>query len=663
MRTNGEPAQPFEHSGTIEAESLRLRELGAGWQALLQALAVLALLFCINQLFNLRLFLGQVILDNEYFYLLLALLLPPVFLLFPAGKRAPLRRVPWYDVVLALLALAVLGYLFSQGRKAVEQGWEFGAPAHVVFACYAIWLLVLEALRRTGGRSLTICVGLISLYPIVADRMPSPLSGLATSLPDTAAYHMLSTESLLGIAIRAFAELVIGFLVFGVALQYTGAGAFFINFAFALFGHVRGGAAKVAIFASGLLGSMSGSVVTNVLTAGTMTIPTMIRTGFRPSYAASIEACASTGAVLMPPVMGATAFVMAQFLAVPYTQVAFAAAIPSLLYYFGLFMQVDAYAARHGLAGIPRAELPRLWPTIRDGWYYLAVVALLVWMLLVLKREATAPFYATALLLLINQILPQRRWDWLELKRFLTACAKLFVELVAILAGVGLLIGAFSVTGMTGTLTNDLIYLAGDNPLVLLLTGAIASFVLGLGLTTTACYIFLAVLLAPGLIKQGLDPMAVHMFILYWGMLSFITPPVALASFAAASIARSEPMQTSFESMWVGSIIYFVPFFFVLNPALIGNGPWLDVLQLVGSAVLGVMLICAGLQGYLLLAGDLTGIGPLQWPLRLALIVGGALFAAPGGGLMPLQPLQMELLALAVTAPAALIAWWLARKR
>jgi TRAP transporter 4TM/12TM fusion protein len=354
---------------------------------------------------------------------------------------------------------------------------------------------------------------------------------------------------------------------------------------------------------------------------------------------------------------------MAQFLAVPYTHVAFAAAIPSLLYYFGLFMQVDAYAARHGLAGIPRAELPRLWPTLRQGWYYLTVVAVLVWMLLVLKREATAPFYATALLLLINQILPAHRWRLADVGRFLFVCAKLFAELVAILAGVGLLIGAFSVTGMTGTLTNDLIYLAGDNPLVLLLTGAIASFVLGLGLTTTACYIFLAVLLAPGLVKQGLDPMAVHMFILYWGMLSFITPPVALASFAAASIARSEPMQTSFESMWVGSIIYFVPFFFVLNPALIGSGPWLGVLELVSTALLGVVLICAGLQGYLLLAGNLARAGLMQWPIRLALIAGGALFAAPGGGLMPLEPLEMELLALAVSAPAVLLAWWCCRQQ
>ena len=269
---------------------------------------------------------------------------------------------------------------------------------------------------------------------------------------------MLSGESLLGIPIQAFADTVIGFLVFGTALMMTGAGKFFINIAFALCGTFRGGAAKVCIFASGLLGMMSGSIISNVLTAGTMTIPVMKKSGFRASYAAAIEACASTGAVLAPPVMGATAFVIAQFLNISYAEVALAAIIPAALYYVGLFMQVDSYAARHGLKGIPRAELPKVWDTIKDGWYYIFVIALLIVMLLYFKRESHAPFYATALLLVLNQLFSKdTRWTLSTISKFLEVNGRTFVELVGILAGCGLLIGAFSMTGVVSSLANDLL--------------------------------------------------------------------------------------------------------------------------------------------------------------------------------------------------------------
>ena len=292
-----------------------------------------------------------------------------------------------------------------------------------------------------------------------------------------------------------------------------------------------------------------------MLTAGTMTIPVMKRTGFTASYAAAIEACASTGAVLAPPVMGATAFVMAQFLNVSYAEVALAAAVPAALYYFGLFMQVDAYAARHGLKGLPRAELPRLAQTVKEGWYYLLVIALLIYMLLVMKRESHAPFYSTLMLLVLNQLFNKERWNWGTVMRFLELNGRTFVELVGILAGCGLLIGAFSLTGVISSLANDMLALAAGSALLLLAMAAITSLVLGLGLTTTACYIFLAILVGPALEKAGLNKMAVHMFVFYWGMLSSITPPVAIASFAAAGIAGAPPMKTAWESMVVGSII------------------------------------------------------------------------------------------------------------
>ena len=477
---------------------------------------------------------------------------------------------------------------------------------------------------------------------------------------------MLSGESLLGIPIQAFADTVIGFLVFGTALMMTGAGKFFINIAFALCGTFRGGAAKVCIFASGLLGMMSGSIISNVLTAGTMTIPVMKKSGFRASYAAAIEACASTGAVLAPPVMGATAFVIAQFLNVSYADVALAAIIPAALYYIGLFMQVDSYAARHGLKGIPRAELPKVWDTIKDGWYYIFVIALLIVMLLYFKRESHAPFYATALLLVLNQLFSKdTRWTLSTISKFLEVNGRTFVELVGILAGCGLLIGAFSMTGVVSSLANDLLRIAGDNAFLLLVMCAFTSLVLGLGLTTTACYIFLAILVAPALEKLGLNRMAVHMFIFYWGMLSSITPPVAIASFAAAGIAGSPAMKTGWESMWVGSIIYFIPFFFVLNPALVLQGPK-PVSRRARADGAGRLRHAVHLRRH----SGLSGLCRRPQGRRRAgmaaarlLVIGGFVVATPGGGIMPLSQWQITSLGLAILIPTVLIALVLIRRQ
>jgi TRAP transporter 4TM/12TM fusion protein len=421
----------------------------------------------------------------------------------------------------------------------------------------------------------------------------------------------------------------------------------------------------VAIFASGMLGMMSGSIVSNVLTAGTMTIPVMKKTGFRASYAAAIEACASTGAVLAPPVMGATAFVIAQFLNVSYAEVAVAAIIPATLYYVGLFMQVDSYAARHGLKGIHRSELPSVVTTLKEGWYYVFVIALLIVMLLYFKRESHAPFYATVLLLVLNQLFSEgSRWTWRTIPQFLEANGRTFVELIAILAGCGLLIGAFSMTGVVSSLAGDLLRIAGDNALLLLAMCAVTSLVLGLGLTTTACYIFLAILVAPALEKLGLNKMAVHMFIFYWGMLSAITPPVAIASFAAAGIAGAPAMKTGWESMRVGSIIYFIPFFFVLNPALVlqGDNPYLEAIGLTLLAIVGTLVICGGIQGYQAGVGDLRRTGWLEWPLRILLIVGGFILATPGGGILAFSQAQVTGLGLILLVPTLLVARLQARR-
>lgn len=652
------------HLAPQDAEVTRTRTLTGGWRLLLVASAAVTIGLCVNQQFALKFGVGFTPLNTEYYYGLLLVTLPFVFVIFPPGENARTDRVPWYDALLFVLSAGVSLFLMANIRQAAELGWEFGgAPASVVWAGFAMWALLMEGLRRTGGWSLVLSVFPFTVYPLFAGAgWLGPLKGNESSAAQASAFHVLSAESLLGIPIQAFAETVIGFLVFGTALMMTGAGKFFINLSFALCGTLRGGAAKVCIFASAMLGMMSGSIVSNVLTAGTMTIPVMKRTGFRASYAGAIEACASTGAVLAPPVMGATAFVIAQFLNVSYAEVALAAVIPALLYYFGLFMQVDAYAARHGLAGLPRESLPSLARTLREGWYYVFVIALLVYMLLVMKRESHAPFWSTLLLLVLNQAFNRERWGWRDLVRFLEVNGRTFVELVGILAGCGLLIGAFSMTGVISSLANDMLRIAGNDALLLLAMTAATSLVLGLGLTTTACYIFLAILVGPALEKAGLNRMAVHMFVFYWGMLSAITPPVAIASFAAAGIAGAPAMKTGWESMRVGSIIYFLPFFFVLNPALVLQGSWHEALYLTVTAGAGIVFICGGIQGYQVLIGDLRRTGALQWPLRALLIAGGVVLATPGGGIMPLSNLQMELLGAAILLPTLALATLLARR-
>ena len=629
-------------------ESGRTRGLSGTLRAVFVVLTLAAVALSVNQLFNLQAF-GLVVLEGRYLFLLAGLFLGLAFLVFPPAARAGAWALP-LDIALALLALGLSGYFAWTAEVSLEEGWEYAPPEEARWLSLFFWLLILEATRRAGGTVIFAIVLVFSLYPTFADLMPGPISGFAQPFWDTIPYHIISSESSFGIPMRAFGNLVIGFIVFGAALQHTGGGAFFNNLALALVGHLRGGPAKVAIFASGLMGSMSGSVISNVLTTGAVSIPAMKRTGFPARYAAGTEACASTGGVLMPPVMGTTAFVMASFLGRPYVEIALAAAVPSLLYYFGLLVQIDAYAARNDLKGLTREELPSLKATLKEGWYYLFVFALLVFLMMVLRRETWAPFYATALLLIINQFSPKHRFSLRGFADLVFAVGRALAELVAVLLGIGLIVGAFSATGLAGTLVNDLIFLAGGSTLMLLVMGAITSFFFGMGMTVTACYIFLAVVLAPALTEAGLNVLAVHLFILYWGMVSYITPPVALGAFAAATLAGTKALGAGFEAMRLGSIIYFVPFFFVLNPALIGEGSAGEVLLTLATALVGVWLIGSGLQGYA------AGFGPLGrgggWlALRVLLVLGGLFFAAPGGVLPGLGHFAMAGIGLLLAAP------------
>jgi len=593
---------------------------GAAYRIVL-AMGLAGVLLAINQTFNLRLF--GVILDTSIYYALLALFLSPAFLAYPATPRHA-ARIPWFDWLLFAATIVTTGYLSWNGGRIVQEGWDIAAPTEATVVAGVICLLVLEALRRAGGWVLFVLCAFFFLYPIYADTMPGFLWGPAMPLDQTVQAHAMGVESIIGVPMRTVANLLIGFLLFGSALVVTGGGEFFMNLAMALMGRSRGGPAKVAIISSGFFGSLSGSVISNVVTTGQVTIPTMKRIGYPPTYAGAVEACASTGGALMPPVMGAVAFIMAEFLNVSYSTVMIAAVVPALLYYLVLLFQADHYAAVHGLRGQSADEIPRLGPVLREGWYFLFAIFLLTYLLLAMRVEEIAPYIATAVLVLMAMLRRRNRFGIAGLRELLLDTTKNVINIVAILAGVGFIVGSLSYTGVGGAFSRELLQYAGGNIYLLLVFGAVTSFILGMGMTSSACYIFLAVVLAPALVEGGLNPIASHLFILYWGIISFITPPVALAAIAAAAIAKANAFATGVQAMRLGLINFFLPFLFVLNPTLILIGDTGSVIHDVATAVLSVWLLASATEGWL------YGVGRIGWLSRAVLFVAALTLLDPG---------------------------------
>ena len=590
------------------------------WLAI--AMGSAGVVLTINQTFNLHLF-GQAIIDTSFYYLLLGLFLSLAFLAYPA-RDADRQQIPWYDWALFAACIAATSYLAWHGGRIVAEGWDLAAPTEAVVVAGIICLLALEGVRRAGGMVLFILCAVFAVYPMFAGDMPGFLWGPSSGLAETLSAHGMGVESIIGVPMRTVASLLVGFLVFGSALVVTGGGEFFMALAIALMGRTRGGPAKVAVLSSGFFGSLSGSVISNVVTTGQMTIPTMKRVGYPAHYAGAVEACASTGGALMPPVMGAVAFIMAEFLNVPYSTVMLAAIVPALLYYGALLLQADHYAARNGLKGQPASEIPPLLPVLKRGWHFLFSLGLLTYLLLVMKQEALAPYIATAVLIGTTIVFGEKRFGLAGLRDLAADATRNIVNIVAILAGVGFIVGSLSYTGVGGAFSRELLQFAGGNIYLLLILGALTSFILGMGMTASACYIFLAITLGPALIGGGLNPIGAHLFILYWGLISFITPPVALAAIAAASIARADPWRTGLWAMRLGLINFVLPFLFVLNPTLLLIGTPLQIVHDVATACFAVWLLAAGLEGWL------YGVGAIGRASRVLLVAGALGLLVPG---------------------------------
>ncbi|HSA90051.1 MAG TPA: TRAP transporter fused permease subunit [Burkholderiales bacterium] len=569
---------------------------------------------------------GLALYAEQYLAALMAIALPLVFLAVPAagGRKARQGPVPWYDLAAAIAGAAAAAYWaarFPQLSDLVSRRpWDGLAVASVV--C----LLVLEGLRRSAGGALAVVTAAFFVLALVGGALPGELEARSIPLDRLAFYAVWDSSAMLGVPMKLVATVVTAFVLFGQVLFKSGGAAFFTDLSLALMGRRRGGPAKMAIVGSSLFGTISGSVVANVLTTGVVTIPMMKRAGFQPHVAAAVEATASTGGQLMPPVMGIAAFLMAEFLQVPYAQVALAALIPAVLFYLALFIQIDLHAARAGIRAVDEAQIPRLGAVLKSGWYFPVPFAILIYALFWLNYEPeTAALLAAAATLALGIAVPfqGRRVGWRDVLQMLRDTGLSVLELFMIGAAAGVIIGTLSYSGVGFSLTVVLLHASGENLLALLVIAGAASIVLGMGMPTVGVYILLATLIAPALVKMGIDPMAAHMFIMYYGCLSMITPPVAIGAFAAANLAGADPMRTGWTAMAVGWCVFVIPFLFVFSGTLLLKGdPWLIALD-VATATAGVWLVSAASAGY--------AARPLGAPARLVYAAAGLALMLPAG--------------------------------
>ena len=555
-------------------------------------------------------------------YITLTFSLVLSFVLYPA-RPASADRLPWADLALAGLSLTCLGYMFVYYDYIVNRF----PTAHPLAAMDKIIgvigiVLVLEATRRTIGASLPIVAVCFLAYGLAGPWLPWGLAHRGLTLDVTIDQTYFTTEGIFGVPLGVAATYVILFIIFGAFLEKSGAGQFFMNFANAIAGGARGGPGKVSVVSSSLFGTISGSAVANVMVDGWLTIPMMKRTGFKAEAAAAIEAVASTGGQIMPPIMGAAAFVMAEFLGASYTQVMMAAAIPALFYYGALFAAIHFNALRSGLRGIPKDELPLLGHIIvRQGHLFLPVIVLLV--LLLYGFTATyAAIVAAVFVIAVSWLRPSMAIGPRAAIAALREGAEHTVPVAMACASAGIVIGIVLQTGLALRFTSFLIALAGGHLIFALLLTMAAGIVLGMGMPTTPAYIMQAALLIPAIVKLNVTPMAAHMFAFYFSCLSAVTPPVALAVYAAASIGGAGLWTSGLQAVKFASAGFIVPFFFVYNPALLFSGSWSEIVRAVVTGTIGVIALAAGLEGYL--------IRPATWVERGLFLVAAFLLIDPG---------------------------------
>jgi TRAP transporter 4TM/12TM fusion protein len=529
------------------------------------------------------------------------------------------RRPQWWEWLAAALALGLCGYISVRYPDLSNELAML--PLEGIIGSALLILLVLDATRRTAGPVLVMIVLALAAYVFIGPHMPAEFATRPVSPMRLVVYLGLDINSMISSILGVAAIIVIPFTIMGQVLARTGGSDFFADLAMSGMGRYRGGAAKIAVVGSGLFGMISGAAVSNVMAVGIVTIPLMIRSGFSPVRAGAIEAVGSTGGQLMPPVMGAAAFIMAELLQVSYGAVVVAAVIPSLLYYGTLFLCVDLEAAKAKIGAAQVEDAPSFREVMKAGWHFLLPIVFLIVGLLYLEMPAErAAIYSTGILILLNFVFGYRgkKISLRDMSRAIIDAGRASLDIILIGAAAGLVVGILNISGLAFGLTLQLITLSGDSVFVLLILTAIVSFVLGMGMPTVGVYVLTATLVAPALIQLGVTPMAAHMFVMYNGMLSMITPPVALAAFAAANIARVSGWKTGWASVAFGWSAFVLPFLFVGSPSLLFEAPLPEVAWDFMRTALGIYVGCIAAVGYSF--GRLPPLGRVLYG-ALALIV------------------------------------------
>ena len=583
---------------------------------LVAGLATAMVVACILWNLDAPIRLGFAVLTQQYmaFQLGLALALAYIRFGWRGGDKPGIGLV---DGLIALVAFATLMYTaWDFAWLLSEQSYR---PWQITVIGAVVVLAVMEGVRRRAGLMLFSIVGLFLVYALFADKVPGRLIGKALSPERLVQYVGFDPNAVFSTPLAVGTIIVLLFVFFGQLLFAAGGGNFFTDLAMALTGRARGGAAKISVVGSALFGSISGSAVSNVVTTGVVTIPLMQRGGYSKRDAGAIEAVASTGGQLTPPIMGAAAFLMAEFLDISYFTVAGAALLPAALYYLSVFTQVDLIAGRDA---VHSAETDILTPgqVLREGWHFAIPFGLLLaglfWWRLDPEQSA---LLASVAIVVVGLLRPYRgtRLSLGELGRVFVTTGESMVNLILVVAAAGFVIGVLNITGLGFALTLVLVDTVGANLVALLIVSALICIVLGMGMPTSGVYVLLAALVAPSLVQSGISPLAANLFILYFGMMSMITPPVALAAFAAATITEDDPLKTGIVSMRMGWAAFIIPFLFVATPELLMDGSWPTIALVFVLAGVGIMAVTAGIVGF--------WSRPLGPALRLGFLASGAL--------------------------------------
>lgn len=517
------------------------------------------------------------------------------FMMFPAGRG-------WWrmlDVICATIGFAAIVFIVMRYDAMANRFGIFLQPE--IVAASIIVVMILELARRLLGASLALLCTLFVVYAFFGNYLPGEFGHQGFPVQRIAGYLVMTTDGIFGTATGVSATLISIFVIFGAFLSVTGCGQWFIDISNLTAGRARGGSAKVAVLASSLMGSISGSAAGNVATTGTFTIPLMKKTGFTSVQAGAIEAVASTGGTILPPLMGAGAFVMAELLGIQYATVAFAAIIPAMLYYLAVFVQVDFMARRYQLAGFDVDRRAVLISSVKSGWRSIPLI-ILIWLILVEGYSPTfAAFWAIAAALVLGIIMSKGTERVMFIVRSLKEAAQAMLPIAIACASAGIIVGVLMLTGLGLRMSSLMIQLADGNLALLLVLTMVSSIILGMGVPATAAYIILAALAVPALVQMGVEPLAAHMFVFYFGTISNITPPVAVAAFVASGLSGGSPTKVAIEAFRIGTAAFLIPFMFVYGPELLMiDADWMSVTWLVLTTSLGIVLLVAAIQGWFL---------------------------------------------------------------